>query len=83
VENARLYTIPDELPQYFEDVFDRFAAGEMDAEEVVCGPGRQKHLAAIHEMFETGCDQVYAHQVGPNQEGFFDFYLREILPDFK
>jgi coenzyme F420-dependent glucose-6-phosphate dehydrogenase len=24
---------------------------------------------------------VYVHQVGPDQEGFFDFYEREVLPN--
>lgn len=29
-----------------------------------------------------GFEQVYVHQVGPDQEGFFKFYQREILPHF-
>jgi coenzyme F420-dependent glucose-6-phosphate dehydrogenase len=32
---------------------------------------------------EAGYDHVYVHQVGPDQEGFFDFYSREVLPNFR
>jgi hypothetical protein len=36
---------------------------------------------AIQEYVEAGYDHVYIHQVGP-EEGFFDFYEREVLPAF-
>jgi hypothetical protein len=26
-------------------------------------------------------DHVYVHQIGPDQEGFFSFYEREVLPE--
>ena len=50
------------------------------AESVVCGPDPQRHLEAIEEYVEAGYDHVYVHQIGPDQEGFFDFYSREMLP---
>jgi hypothetical protein len=31
---------------------------------------------------DAGYTQVYVHQIGPDQEGFFRFYEREILPKF-
>jgi len=33
-------------------------------------------------MPQLGFDHVYIHQVGPDQEGFFRFCEREILPQF-
>jgi hypothetical protein len=30
----------------------------------------------------AGYDHVYVHQIGPDQERFFRFYSREILPRF-
>jgi coenzyme F420-dependent glucose-6-phosphate dehydrogenase len=67
------------LPRHFEE-----AAGMVDeddiAESVICGSDSQPHLDAIAEYAEAGYDHVYVHQVGPDQEGFFDFYEREILP---
>lgn len=49
-------------------------------EAVTLGPDPQKHLQTIREMFDTGCDHVYVHQIGPNQEEFFHFYETEVLP---
>jgi len=31
-------------------------------------------------MVDAGFTQVYVHQIGPDQEGFFRFYEREVLP---
>jgi hypothetical protein len=42
-------------------------------------PGPAAHEAAIQEFADAGYDHVYVHQVGPDQEGFLDFYGREIL----
>jgi hypothetical protein len=46
----------------------------------VCGPDPQLHIDAIRTFIEAGFDHVYVHQVGPEQEGFFRFYEREVLP---
>lgn len=50
------------------------------AGKVVCGPAAERHVEAIRGFAEAGFDHVYVHQVGPNQEGFFRFYEREVLP---
>jgi coenzyme F420-dependent glucose-6-phosphate dehydrogenase len=35
-------------------------------------------------VFEAaGHDHVYLHQVGPDQQGFLDFYASVILPEFE
>jgi hypothetical protein len=46
----------------------------------VCGPDPDRHLEKIREYAKGGFDHVCIHQVGPDQEGFFRFYAREILP---
>ena len=53
------------------------------AQKIVCGPDRRRHLENIQKFIDAGYDHVYIHQVGPDQEGFFKFYEREILPDLK
>jgi coenzyme F420-dependent glucose-6-phosphate dehydrogenase len=53
---------------------------EMMDEKLVLGPDPERHLAAIEEFERAGFDHVYVHQVGPDQEGFFRFYEREVLP---
>ena len=50
------------------------------ARAVVCGPDPERHAAEIRRYAEAGYDHVYVHQVGPDQEGFLDFYRREVLP---
>lgn len=52
------------------------------AKSVVCDPDAERHRAAIQEYIDAGYDHVYIHQVGPDQDGFFDFYEREVLPVF-
>lgn len=70
------------LPSHFEEAVELI--GEEDiAESVVCGPDPERHLAALREYVDAGYDHVYVHQVGPDQEGFFDFYEREILPEWE
>lgn len=49
------------------------------AESIVCGPDPGRHLEAIQQFASAGFDHVYVHQVGPDQEGFFRFYERQII----
>jgi coenzyme F420-dependent glucose-6-phosphate dehydrogenase len=52
------------------------------AKVITCGPDPDAHAAKIQECLDAGYDHVHVYQVGPNQEGFFRFYEREILPRF-
>jgi probable non-F420 flavinoid oxidoreductase len=53
------------------------------AKKVTCGPDPGKHLEAIEKFVKAGFENVYVHQVGPDQTGFMRFYAREILPNVK
>ncbi|HXS33876.1 MAG TPA: TIGR03557 family F420-dependent LLM class oxidoreductase [Solirubrobacterales bacterium] len=70
------------LPAHFEE-----AAAVLDiddiGENIVCGPDPERHRNAIQEYVDAGYDHVYIHQIGPDQEGFFGFYEREVLPGFR
>lgn len=70
------------LPAHFEEAAEVLDTDDI-GESIVCGPDPQRHRAAIEEYVEAGYDHVYVHQVGPDQEGFFDFYQREVLPSFR
>ncbi len=50
------------------------------ASSFVLGPDSERYLAAIREAVDAGFDHVYLHQIGPDQDGFFDFYAKEIAP---
>jgi coenzyme F420-dependent glucose-6-phosphate dehydrogenase len=67
------------LPAHFEAACETVRPEDV-AESVVCGPDVGRHLARIREYADAGYDHVYVHQVGPNQEGFFSFYERELHP---
>ncbi len=50
------------------------------AESLPLGPDPDRHLESLRQYLDAGYDHVYVHQIGPDQEGFFRFYEREILP---
>lgn len=83
-----LLTVPGPLhsdlptPDHFE------AAAKMVQKEdlkqsIVLGPDPQKFLEKIQKYLDQGIEQVYLHQVGQDQAGFFKFCQREILPKFQ
>ena len=43
-------------------------------------PTPTMHVEAITKYLDAGFDEVYINQVGPDQEGFFRFYERELRP---
>lgn len=70
------------LPAHFEEAAEALDVDDI-GKSIVCGPDPERHRAAIEEYVDAGYDHVYVHQVGPDQEGFFDFYEREVLPSFR
>jgi G6PDH family F420-dependent oxidoreductase len=67
------------LPRHFEQAAEMLSEDDV-AENVPCGPDPEEHLDAIRQYVDAGFTHVYVHQVGPDQEGFFRFYEREVLP---
>jgi hypothetical protein len=49
------------------------------ANEVLCSADPAEHLARIRQYVDAGFDNVYVHQIGPDQEGFLAMYEREVL----
>jgi coenzyme F420-dependent glucose-6-phosphate dehydrogenase len=67
------------LPRHFEQAAE-LVTPEALAEKLPLGPDAERHLDAIRAYVDAGFDHVYVHQIGPDQEGFFRFYEREVLP---
>ena len=67
------------VPRHFEQAAEMVTEDEV-AERVTCGPDPEAHLDAIRKYLDAGYEYVYVHQVGHEQDGFFDFYQREVLP---
>jgi G6PDH family F420-dependent oxidoreductase len=67
------------LPQFFEQATSVVTEDQV-AQNVICGPDPERHIAGVRRFIDAGFNHVYVHQIGPDQEGFFRFYADEILP---
>jgi coenzyme F420-dependent glucose-6-phosphate dehydrogenase len=67
------------VPADFQAVVD-LVSEEQVSKRVVCSHDPEVHLAKIREFADAGFDHVHVHQVGADQETFFRFYEREVLP---
>ncbi len=68
-------------PEHFEQAAQMVTPDDV-AESVVCGRDPAPLIEQIDAYAEAGYDHVYIHQVGPDQEGFFRFAERELLPRY-
>jgi G6PDH family F420-dependent oxidoreductase len=67
------------MPAHFEEAVE-LVTEEQIAGMIACGPDPERHAAAIRAYLDAGFDEVYVSQIGPDQEGFFDFFKREVEP---
>jgi coenzyme F420-dependent glucose-6-phosphate dehydrogenase len=67
------------LPRHFEQAVATVREEDI-ARAMVCSADPERHVAAIEEFARAGFDKVYVAQAGRDQEGFFRFYEREVLP---
>ena len=65
------------LPRHFEQAAGLITPDDL-AEKLPLGPDPDRHAEAIKAFVDAGYDHVYIHQIGPDQEGFFDFFEREL-----
>lgn len=78
-----LAALPDPLftelaqPSHFEAAFEPIGE-DLVAENVVCGPDPEVWIERIHAAEQAGHSHVCIHQIGPDQEGFFRFWEREL-----
>lgn len=45
-------------------------------------PDAREHIDGIQEALDAGYDRVYVHQIGDDQEPFFELYRDEVVPSF-
>jgi G6PDH family F420-dependent oxidoreductase len=75
--------IPGEAAQLLPQPRHFAQLSELVPEDMVtapCGPEPQEHLDGIRAYTDAGFDEVYIGQVGPEHEGFFEFYADQVLP---
>jgi G6PDH family F420-dependent oxidoreductase len=56
---------------------------EAVAESVACGPDPDKHAAQVRAYFDADVDEVYVQQIGPDMDGFFASWERDVLPQLR
>ncbi len=65
------------LPRHFGQLADLVSEDRISAP---CGPGPAVHVEGVRAYSGAGFDEVYIGQVGPDYEGFFEFYAGQVLP---
>jgi coenzyme F420-dependent glucose-6-phosphate dehydrogenase len=70
------------VPTHFEQAAALLGEDDM-AEIAACGPDPDRHVEMIDRFVDAGFDHVYVHQIGPDQQGFFDFYREQVLPRYE
>jgi coenzyme F420-dependent glucose-6-phosphate dehydrogenase len=66
-------------PELFDELVKNVRPEDVK-ESVLCSADPAEHLAKIREFADAGFDHVYVHQIGPEQDAFFDFYEKEVIP---
>jgi G6PDH family F420-dependent oxidoreductase len=67
------------LPRHFEQAAANVTPDDI-AEKVPHGPDPEQYVEQVKAFVDAGFDHVYLHQIGPDQDGFFDFCEKEIFP---
>ena len=70
-------------PTHFEQATQMVSKEDVrEADSIVTDPDPEAHVENIQQFIDAGYDHVYVHQIGPNQEDFFEFYDENVLPEF-
>ena len=70
------------LPRHFEQAAETVTVDDI-RDKVAAGPDPSVHLEMINKYVDAGYTHIWVHQIGPDQDRFFDFYEKEILPVLK
>jgi coenzyme F420-dependent glucose-6-phosphate dehydrogenase len=71
--------LAQDLPTWthFEQAVDLVTEDDV-AKTVPCGPDVEPIVEKARAMIDAGYDHVYFHQIGPDQEAFFEMWSREL-----
>jgi G6PDH family F420-dependent oxidoreductase len=75
--------VPGQLSQdlptwtHFEQASEHVTE-EIATKAVTCGPDVGAYVKAAREYVDAGYDHLYFHQIGPDQDGFLEFWDREL-----
>jgi G6PDH family F420-dependent oxidoreductase len=69
-------------PQDFADAM-QLVPRDAVAEAIACGPDAGLHAERLKAYVDAGVDEVYVQQIGPDMEGFFTAWEKDVLPQFQ
>jgi G6PDH family F420-dependent oxidoreductase len=69
-------------PRHIEQA-SQLVTAEAIRQSVVCGPGLPGHLEQIDRYARAGFDEVYVTNIGPHDDGFFQLYAEQVLPELR
>ncbi len=75
--------VPGQLSQdlptwtHFEQVAT-LVTEDIITERIPCGPDPEPVLDLVGTYTDAGFDHIHFHQIGPDQQGFFDFWAKEL-----
>jgi len=80
--------LPGQLNQILPRPTDFASAASLVAREavtdaIVCGPDIDAHVEQVRKYVDAGVDEIYVQQIGPDMDGFFDAWERDVLPEFQ
>ena len=58
----------------------KHVSSETVSQLISCGPSTEHHLQAIERYVTAGYDHIVLVQIGPEQDGFIEFFERELAP---
>jgi G6PDH family F420-dependent oxidoreductase len=64
-------------PAHFEQV-GKLVTEDVAVESIPCGPDVEDFVDAVRQYADAGFDEIFLAQIGPDQEGFFSFWDREL-----
>jgi G6PDH family F420-dependent oxidoreductase len=67
------------LPRHFEQAAENVSPDDL-AEKMLLGPDPEPILEKVREYERAGFTHVHFHQIGPDQDGFFEFWRNELQP---
>ena len=67
------------LPMHFEQAA-KLVTPESMTKSMPVGPDVARYVDSVRQYLDAGIENVYIHQVGPDQAGFFRFFRDELQP---
>ncbi|WP_369267785.1 TIGR03557 family F420-dependent LLM class oxidoreductase [Streptomyces harbinensis] len=67
-------------PKHFEQATQLVTEQQIAGGSMPLGDDPEEHIRALAECRDAGFDEVYVSQIGPDLDGFFDFYRTRVLP---